>query len=88
MAATPDYKRIYKKFHSSPEAKKQRAERNRARNEAKAKWLVRKWDGKDVDHVNWIHSKKTRVISASANRSRPQASRIKWSTRNKKNWGK
>lgn len=88
MVTTPDYKRIYKKFHSSPDAKKQRAERNRARSEAKAKWLVRKWDGKDVHHVNGINNKKTRVVSVSTNRSKPEASRIKWSTRNKKNWGK
>lgn len=40
----------YRKYHASPEAKKQRAMRNAARREMEDKGLVRKGDGKDVDH--------------------------------------
>jgi hypothetical protein len=47
-----------------------RVERNRARREAMRKGLVKKGDGKDVDHVNGINSRKTRVMSASANRAK------------------
>lgn len=47
-----------------------RVERNRARREAMKDGRVKKGDGKDVDHVNGIKSKKTRVMSASANRAK------------------
>ncbi len=85
---SPDYKRIYDKFHSSEKAKKERAARNKARREAEADWRVKKWDWKDVHHTNWIKSTKTKVMSKSANRSKPEWARVKWSKRNTKNWGK
>jgi hypothetical protein len=40
----------YEKYHASPEAKRERAMRNAARREFEEKGLVRKGDGKDVDH--------------------------------------
>lgn len=88
MATARNYKREYRKFHSSPTAKKNRALRNKARATAKKKWLVRKWDWKDVHHTNWIRSKKTRVISASKNRWIREKSRLKWSRRNTRKWWK
>lgn len=47
-----------------------RVERNRARRKAMKEGRVKKGDGMDVDHVNGIKSKKTRVMSASANRAK------------------
>ena len=40
----------YLKYHASPEAKKQRAERNAARAAMEKRGLVHKGDHKDVDH--------------------------------------
>ena len=42
-----DYKRYYKKYHASDEAKKDRAARNKARRDHGLK----KGDGKEVDHI-------------------------------------
>lgn len=40
----------YEKYHASPEAKRERAMRNAARDRMEKRGLVRKGDGKDVDH--------------------------------------
>lgn len=45
-----DYKKEYAEYHSRPEQKKNRALRNAARREMEERGLVRKGDGKDVDH--------------------------------------
>jgi len=45
-----DYKKEYAEYHSRPEQKKNRAARNAARREMEERGLVRKGDGKDVDH--------------------------------------
>jgi hypothetical protein len=47
-----------------------RVERNRARREAMKKGRVSKGDGMDVDHVDGIKSKKTKVMTASKNRAK------------------
>lgn len=47
-----DYKREYEVSHSSPKAKKQRAENNAARRKMEKEGKVRKGDGKDVSHRN------------------------------------
>lgn len=72
MPSSPNYKRDYKAeykaHHASPEAKKDRAARNKA---ARAKGVA----GKDVDHKVPLRSggskslSNTRVRSVSANRS-------------------
>lgn len=63
-----------KKFNARPEEVKRRTERNAARRLMERKGLVRKGDGKDVDHKNYNTSdnsaKNLRVMSASRNRSR------------------
>lgn len=74
-----------KYYKENPEAKKKkgeydkeynkktvddRMERNRARREAMKNGRVRKGDGMDVDHVDGIKSKKTRVMTASKNRAK------------------
>lgn len=63
------------KWESSPIQKKRRAARNRARREAEKKGLVRKGDGKELDHVGYhptgsLDKVKTRVVSRRANRKR------------------
>lgn len=45
-----DYKKEYKRYHSSPEQKKRRASRNAARSKMVAAGKARKGDGKDVAH--------------------------------------
>lgn len=45
-----DYKKEYAQYHSKPEQKKHRAERNAARRMLEDEGLVHKGDGKDVDH--------------------------------------
>jgi 5-methylcytosine-specific restriction endonuclease McrA len=68
-----DYKDEYKKFHSSKEAKKHRAMRNTARRRMEAAGLVKKGDGKHVDHIKPLSkggtngTKNLRVVSAKTN---------------------
>jgi 5-methylcytosine-specific restriction endonuclease McrA len=74
MAKARDYDKEYREYHSKPEQKRNRALRNAARREMEDRGLVRKGDGKDVDHKkpldrggsnepsNW------RVMSKSKNR--------------------
>lgn len=71
-----DYKRELAWEHKKkPERVKDRAARNAARSDAMDKGLVKKGDGKDVDHKQPISKggsnqpKNTRVVPASQNRS-------------------
>lgn len=62
-------------YESTPEQKKRRAARNKARREAMRKGLVRKGDNKELDHVGFhptgsLAHVPTRVVSARANRKR------------------
>jgi len=45
-----NYKSEYANYHSKPEQKKKRAQRNKARREMEKAGKVRKGDGKDVNH--------------------------------------
>lgn len=69
-----DYGKEYRDYHSKPEQKKNRAERNAARRELTREGKVHKGDGKDVDHKKPIRSGGTnaksnlRVMSKSRNR--------------------
>lgn len=60
------------RWAASPEQKKRRAERNRARNEAEEKGLVHKGDGKEVHHTKAKRRGKlggpTKVVSRAENR--------------------
>lgn len=63
------------KWAASPEQKKRRADRNRARREAIKEGKVRKGDGKELDHVGShprgrLKNVPTKVVSRSANRRR------------------
>ncbi len=47
-----DYKKEYREYHGTPEQKKKRAARGRARYDLEQRGVVRKGDGKDVHHKN------------------------------------
>lgn len=70
-----NYKAEYAAYQGTEEQKKNRAARNAARRVAMEKGLVKKGDGKDVDHKRPLSKGGTnapsnlRVQSASANRS-------------------
>jgi hypothetical protein len=70
---TPGRKAAQKKYNAKPEQLKRRAERNATRAKMVKLGLVRKGDGKDVDHIDHNTSNKNRrnlrVQSASQNRS-------------------
>lgn len=62
-------------YESSTAQKKRRADRNRARREAIKKGLVRKGDGKELDHVGShptgrLKNVRAKVVSRSENRKR------------------
>lgn len=63
-----------RKYNSSPQQKKRRAERNAARAKMEKAGKVRRGDGKDVDHKDMNTSNKSmsnlRVQSKSKNRAR------------------
>lgn len=70
-----DYRKEYDEYHGTPEQKKRRADRNRARRKAERDGRVHKGDGKEVDHVGShrtgrLRNVPTRVVSRSANRKR------------------
>ena len=76
MARKPrNYRKEYDEYHAKPEQKKRRAERNRDRDAAEKKGLVRKGDNKEIDHLG-SHRKgslkgvKTKIVSKHANRIR------------------
>tara|TARA_R110000787_G_scaffold113817_4_gene223135 strand:+ start:2353 stop:2655 length:303 start_codon:yes stop_codon:yes gene_type:complete len=55
MPSGPNYKRDYKRereLQSTPEEKAKNASRKRARRKMEKGGLVKKFDGKDVDHKN------------------------------------
>jgi hypothetical protein len=69
---TPGRQAAQAKYNSQPEQIKRRAQRNKARRIAMKEGLVRKGDGKDVDHKNGNTANESasnlRVEAASVNR--------------------
>ena len=76
MARKPrNYRKEYDQYQGTPEQKKRRAQRNAARRTAERKGLVRKGDGKEVDHLGFnrrgkLNNSRTKVVSRRANRKR------------------
>jgi len=68
-----DYKKEYESYHSKPEQKRRRAQRNAARRKMVSAGKASKNDGRDVHHKNRRtsdnSSKNLAVISRSKNRS-------------------
>ena len=70
--------RNYKKetaYENRPRQVARRVARNKARRQAEKKGLVRKGDGKELDHVGYhptgsLRNVRTKVVSRSANRKR------------------
>jgi hypothetical protein len=73
---TRDYKKEYKKYHSSPTAIKNRGKRVTARRRLERAGRVHKGDGKDVDHKQALSNgggnstKNLRVVSKHVNRGK------------------
>ena len=69
-----DYKKEYQTYHGTADQLKKRASRNKARKIMESKGLVKKGDGKDIDHKdgNPLNNsrKNLRPMSASKNRSK------------------
>ena len=68
-----NYREEYDRYHGTPEQKKRRAQRNKARADAVKAGRAKKGDGKEVGHIGNKRKgklgKKTKVISKKANRS-------------------
>jgi hypothetical protein len=75
MGARERSKAYYEKYHASPEAKKDRAARNKARRKAIREGRVKKGDGKELDHKVPLSkggsrsTSNTRVVDRYTNRS-------------------
>jgi hypothetical protein len=71
-----NYKREYANYQGKPEQIKRRSSRNKARRELMKLGVVKKGDGKDVDHINSNplnnEIKNLRAKSKRANRSFPR----------------
>lgn len=69
-----NYRKEYDEYQGTPEQKKRRAQRNKARRMMEKDGKVRKGDGKEVDHIKMMEEggKTTkgnlRVVSRSTNR--------------------
>jgi hypothetical protein len=73
MVKDRNFREEYDAYHSKPEQKKRRAERNAARRKAVEAGRAKKGDGKEVDHINAprtgsLDGVPTQVISKKANR--------------------
>jgi hypothetical protein len=70
-----DYKKEYANYDGTPEVKKKRAQRNKARRMMEREGIVHKGDGKDVDHKKALSKggktvrSNIQAIPASQNRS-------------------
>ena len=73
---TRNYKQEYANYDGTEKVKKKRAERNKARRMLEREGVVKKGDGKDVDHKRGVKagngSSNLRVKSKTANRSFPR----------------
>lgn len=70
-----NFRREYDEYHSLPEQKKRRAQRNKARKEAMDDGRIHKGDGKEVDHINAprtgsLENVPTRVVGKTTNRKK------------------
>lgn len=82
-----DYKQEAK-WAASPEQKKRRAARNRARRKAIREGRAKKGDGKELDHVGYhrtgsLDNVPTKAVSRSANRKRQPPTKAKGKARDK-----
>jgi hypothetical protein len=68
-----NYKREYALYHGKPKQIKRRAQRNKTRRMMARQGLVKKGDGKDIDHINHnVYDQRRsnlRILPKSINRS-------------------
>lgn len=74
-SAKRNYRKEYDEYQGKPEQIKRRAQRNAARRAAEKKGLVKKGDGKEVDHLGFnrkgkLNNKRVKVVSKAKNRKR------------------
>ena len=83
---SPEYvkKNYWKKYWGTKEAINKVKARVQARRIMEKKWLVKKWDWKEVDHINWTKKwnwkSNLRVISQKLNRVLWQKKAMRWRT--------
>ena len=69
-----NFQKEYREYHSKPEQKKRRAQRNKARRKAIREGKARKGDGREVDHLGSNRKgrlgNRVKVVSRRANRKR------------------
>lgn len=65
-----DYKREYETYHGTPEQRKKRAARNKARREAVKDGRAKKGDGKDIHHKKPLRSGGSNAKSNTASTSK------------------
>lgn len=77
-------KENYKRFWWKPEQIKARSLRNSARRIMEKRWLVKKGDNKEVNHIKWTNAwnwdKNIEVISRLRNRINGQKKAMIWRT--------
>ena len=76
-----NYKKEYLQYHARPDIKAKRAARGRARYKLAKAGLVRKGDGKEVDHKNMNpldnRAKNIRIVPKAVNRRKQPKRRLK-----------
>lgn len=72
MARDRNYREEYDNYQGTPEQKKNRAQRNAARNLMEKKGLAHKGDGKDVDHITPLRRNGSNAASNLRMRSHEQ----------------
>ena len=81
MATKRNYRQEYLNYDGTPEVKKRRAQRNKARRIMEREGLVHKGDGLDIDHKKPLSKGGTttrsnlKAVPASANRSYKRTSK-------------
>ena len=87
-----DYKKEYERYHSKPEQRKRRSQRNKARRKMAKKGKVKKGDGKEVDHRIPLskggsnHESNLSVKTRKANRKKADGGKRKGKSRKKKHY--
>jgi len=78
---TRDYRKEYDTYHASATQKARRASRNRARYKLAKAGLVKKGDGKEVDHINMNpmnnSTRNLKILPSTINRKKQPATKTK-----------
>ena len=76
-----NYRKEYAEYHSRPDQKARRAARGRARQKMSKAGLVKKGDGKEVDHINMNpmnnSTRNLKILPSSINRRKQPATKTR-----------